>query len=75
MLFCLVSGYPTDPNIFGPTQTFLSLFGYLSLFVDFKKRFLYFFHTKMFLIKKVCLPTDPKNYQGVTQTRHIFLLA
>ena len=24
---CLVSGYPTDPNILGPTQTFLKTFG------------------------------------------------
>ena len=24
---CLVSGYPTDPNILGPTQTFLKSFG------------------------------------------------
>ena len=23
---CLVSGYPTDPNILGPTQTFLKTF-------------------------------------------------
>ena len=26
---CLVSVYPTDPNILGPTQTFLKAFGIL----------------------------------------------
>ena len=52
----LVSGYPTDPNILRPTQTFLKAFGILSLFLDLLKGFLYFFHTKKVFIRK-SLPT------------------
>ena len=45
---CLISGYPTDPNILGPTQTFLKPFGILkSIFRSFKKIF------RIFLYKKV----------------------
>ena len=46
---CLVTGYPTDPNILGPTQTFLKPFGILILFLDLFKRFLDFFYTKMYV--------------------------
>ena len=35
----LVYGYPTDPNILGPTQTSLQLFRILKSFLDFLKRF------------------------------------
>ena len=31
---CLVSGYPTDPNILVPTQTFLKTFGILKSILD-----------------------------------------
>ena len=40
---CLVSGYPTDPNILGPTQTFLKTFGILkSIFRLFLRIFILF---------------------------------
>ena len=35
----LVSGYPTDPNILGPTQTSLQPFRILKSFLDFLKHF------------------------------------
>ena len=58
---CLVSSHPRDPNMFGPTQTFLKTFGISkSIFRPFLKEFYTFFH------KKVCLPTDPKNFEDVT---------
>ena len=39
----LVSGYPTDPNILGPTQTFLKAFGILkSIFRLFLRIFIFF---------------------------------
>ena len=46
---CLVSGYPTDPNILGPTQTFLKTFGILKSIFRLFLRISYFFHTKKFL--------------------------
>ena len=46
---CLVSSYPTDPNILGPTQTFLKTFGILKSIFRLFLRISYFFHTKKFL--------------------------
>ena len=58
---CLVSGYPTDPNILGPTQTFLKTFGILkSIFRLFFCIFILFPYKKVFIKKNVCQPTDPK---------------
>ena len=64
---CLVSGYPTDPNILGPTQTFLETFGILkSIFRLLLRIFILFLYKKVLIKKKVCLPTDPKNFGHVT---------
>ena len=41
----LVSGYPTDPNIFGLTQTFLEPYGILMYILKLFKGFLYLNHT------------------------------
>ena len=56
---CLVSGYPTDPNILGPTQTFLKTFGILkSIFRLFLSIFILFPYKKVFIKKKFAyLPT------------------
>ena len=56
---CLVSGYLTDPNILGPTQTFLKPFGILkSFFRPFYKIFRLFLFKKVFIKKKFAyLPT------------------
>ena len=63
----LVSGYPTDPNILGPTQTFLKTFGILkSIFRLFLRIYIPFPYKKVFIKKKVCLPTDPKTFGHVT---------
>ena len=35
-------------------------------------RIFYFFHTKKFYKKKVCLPTDPKNFGHVTGNQAYF---
>ena len=44
---CLFSGYPTDPNILGPTQTFLKPFGILKyIFRLFLRIFILFPHKK-----------------------------
>ena len=49
---CLVSGYPTAPNILEPTQTFLKPFGIL------KSIFRPFLYKKVFIKKKFAyLPT------------------
>ena len=70
---CLVSGYPTDPNILGPTQTFLKTLGILrSKFSLFLRIFLLFPYKKVFIKKKVCLPTDPKNFGHVTRNKTYF---
>ena len=70
---CLVSGYPTDPNILGPTQTFLKTFGILkSNFGLFIRIFILFPYKKVFIKKKVCLPTDPKNFGHVTGNKTYF---
>ena len=45
----LVSGYPTDPYILGPTQTFLKTFRILKSIFRLFKGFSYFLHTKKFL--------------------------
>ena len=51
---CLVSGYPTDPNILGPTQTFLKTFGILkSFFRLFFRIFIPFPYKKVFMKKGV----------------------
>ena len=70
---CLVSGYPTDPNILGPTQTFLKTFGILkSIFRLFLRIFILFQCKKVFIKKKVCLPTVPKNFGHVTGNKTYF---
>ena len=70
---CLVSGYPTDPNILGPTQTFLKTFRMLkSIFRLFLRIFILFPYKKVFIKKKVCLPTDPKNFGHVTGNKTYF---
>ena len=69
---CLVSGYPTDPNILGPTQTFLKTFGILKSIFRLFLRIFTLFHTKKVLIKKVCLPADPKNFGHVTGNEAYF---
>ena len=63
---CVVSGYPNDPNILGPTQTFLKTFRIL------KSIFILFPYKRVFLKKKVCLPTDPKNFEHVTRNKIYF---
>ena len=69
---CLVYGYPTNPNILGSTKTFLKTFDYLTLFlVCFLRKFIHFPYKKV-LIKKVCLPTDPKNIGHVTGNKAYF---
>ena len=53
---CLVSGYPTDPNILGPTQTFLKTFRILkSIFRLFLRIFILFPYKKN--LQKKSLPT------------------
>ena len=53
---CLVSGYPTDPNILGPTQTFFKTFGILkSNFRQFLRIFKLFPYKEVFIKKS--LPT------------------
>ena len=70
---CLVSGYPTDPNILGPTQTFLKTFEILqSIFRLFFMDFHSFSIQKSFYKKKVFLPTDPKNVGHVTRNKTYF---
>ena len=60
---CLVSSYPTDPNILGPTKTFLKTFRICkSIFRLFLTIFILFPYKKVFIKKKVCLPTDLKNF-------------
>ena len=56
---CLVSGYPTDPNIFVPSATFLKTFGILnSIFRLFLRIFIGFPYKKVFIKKKFAyLPT------------------
>ena len=56
---CLVSGYPTDPNILGPTQTFLKTFRILkSIFRLFLRIFILFPYKKVFIKKEFAyLPT------------------
>ena len=50
---CLVSGYPTDPNILGPTQTFLKTFGIIkSIFRLFLRIFILFQYKKVFIKKQ-----------------------
>ena len=69
----LDSGYPTTPNILGPTQTFFKTFGILKSILDCFEGFSYFFNTKKFLYKKKnCLPTDPKNLGHVTGNKTYF---
>ena len=72
---CLVSSYPTDPNILGPTQTFFEAFWNIKVY--FRLFFKYFFpYTNVFLNKDVCLPTNPKTLGGVTGSKtRFFLLA
>ena len=70
---CLVSSYPTDPNILGPTQTFLKTFWDIkSIFRLFLRIFILFPCKKVFIKKKVCLPTDPKNFGHVTGNKAYF---
>ena len=70
---CLVSGYPTNPNIWGPTQTFLKTFGiFKSNFRLFLRIFILFPYKKVFIKKKVYLPTDPKNFGHVTGNKTYF---
>ena len=52
----LVSGYPTDPNILGPTQTFLKTFGILKSNFRLLLRIFILFQYKKVFIKK-SLPT------------------
>ena len=53
------SSYPTDPNILGPTQTFLKPFGISkSIFRLFLRIFILFPYKKVFIKKKFAyLPT------------------
>ena len=70
---CLVSGYPTDPYILGPTQTFLKTFRMLkSIFRLFLRIFMLLQYKKVFIKKIVCLPTDPKNFGHVTGNKTYF---
>ena len=70
---CLVSSYPTDPNILGPTQTFFKTFGILkSIFRLFLWIFILFQYKKVFIKKKGCLPTDPKNFGHVSGNKTYF---
>ena len=52
---CLVSGYPTDPNILGPSQTFEALCDIMSIYFTFLKDFYTFSIQKSFYKKS--LPT------------------
>ena len=56
---CLVSGYPTDPNILGPTQTFLKTFWDIKVYFRlFLRIFILFPYKKVFIKKKFAyLPT------------------
>ena len=69
--------YSTDPNIVGPTQTFLKSFGILkSIFRLFFKDIHTFSIQKSLHKKKVCLPTDAKKFGHVTGNKaYFFLLA
>ena len=70
---CLVSGNPTDPNILGPTQTFLKTFRILkSIFRLFLSIFIFFPCKKVFYNKKVCLSTDPKIFWTCKRKQDIF---
>ena len=60
---CLVSGYPTDPNILGPTQTFLKPFWILkSIFRLFLRIFILFPYKKDFIKKKFAYLPTQKNF-------------
>ena len=57
----------------GPTQTFLKTFGILkSISRLFLRIFILFQYKKVFIKKKVCLPTDPKNFGHVTGNKTYF---
>ena len=84
---CLVSGYPTYPNILGPTQTFLKTFGILkSIFRLFLKVFIlftyFFIHVPIpgrvaqsvtCLATDACLTADPGVASSIPVRSHIFV--
>ena len=45
---CLVSGYPTNPNILGPTQTISKTFGIFKSIFTSVFRYFILFHTQKF---------------------------
>ena len=68
---CLISSYPTDPNILGSTKSFFEAFWDIlkSIFKGFFRLFPY---KKVFIKKKVCLPTGPKIFGDITDIKDIF---